>query len=58
MRTAVIVGEMRAIDWANSAGNPSASDRSWDGAVETADNGCAPTLVTGSDLRKSGEDRS
>jgi hypothetical protein len=44
MRTAVIVGEMSAIDWASSAGNPSASGRSPD---EVVDDGGAPTLVTG-----------
>jgi hypothetical protein len=44
MWTAVIVGEMSAIDWASSAGNPSASGRSPD---EVVDDGGAPTLVTG-----------
>lgn len=45
MSTAVIVGEMRAIDWASSAGKPSASDRSWDAVVEVTGNGCAPTAT-------------
>jgi hypothetical protein len=44
--TAVIVGEMRAIDWASSAGNPSASGRSADDATALVDGGCVRTLVT------------
>jgi hypothetical protein len=47
MRTAVIVGEMRSIDWVSSLGNPSASGHSSDDVAKMVGDGCVPRLFTG-----------